>query len=81
MKLIYYYSPNCRCCIDYLQVVDKLSKAFNLTLEKRNIDQMKPSHKLDGIPTIILENNSVEIYRSVGNLPFQQLYKEVKEYI
>ena len=81
LKLLYFYSSNCGACKDYEETVDKLSKALNISLEKENIDVMKPSYKLNGVPTIILENNGVEIYRSVGNLPFQQLYKEMKEYI
>lgn len=80
MKILFYYSDSCRLCKDYEETVDKLSKVLNISLEKENIDVIKPSYKLNGVPTIILENNGVEIYRSVGNLPFQQLYKEMKEY-
>ena len=81
MNLIYYYSDNCGACKDYEETVDKLSKAFKITLEKQNIDEIKPSHKLDGIPTLILENNGVEIWRSIGNVPFQQIYKDLKDYV
>ena len=81
LKLLYYYSDSCGACKDYDAVVDKLSKAFKITLQKQNIDVIKPQYKLDGIPTIILENNGVEIWRSVGNLPFQQVYKDMKDFI
>lgn len=81
MDLIFYYSPNCGSCKDYFDVVDKLSKAFNLTLQKQNIDEIKPQHKLQGIPTLILENNGVEIWRSIGNVPFQHVYKDLKDYV
>ena len=81
LKLLYFYSDSCASCRDYLSVVDKLSKAFNLTLEKQNIDEIKPQYKLSGIPTLILENNGVEIWRSIGNIPFQQVYKDMKDYI
>ena len=81
MDLIFYYSPNCGSCNDYFDVVDKLSKAFNLTLQKQNIDEIKPQHKLQGIPTLILENNGVEIWRSIGNVPFQHVYKDLKDYV
>ena len=81
MNLIYYYSDNCGACKDYLDVADKLSKALDITLEKQNIDEIKPQYKLDGIPTIILENNGVEIWRSIGNVPFQQIYKDLKDYV
>lgn len=81
MNLIYYYSDNCGSCRDYLSIVDKLSTVFNLTLQKQNIDVIKPQYKLEGIPTLILENNGVEIWRSIGNVPFQQVYKDLKDYV
>ena len=81
LKLIYFYNENCGACKDYLSVVDKLSRAFKITLEKQNIDEIKPQYKLDGIPTLILENNGVEIWRSVGNISFQQVYKDLKDYV
>ena len=81
MNLIYYYSPSCGSCKAYEDVVDKLSKAFNLTLQKQNIEEIKPQHKLQGIPTLILENNGVEIWRSIGNVPFQHVYKDLKDYV
>ena len=81
LKLLYFYSSNCGACKDYEGVADKLSKAFKISLQKQNIDEIKPQYKLDGIPTIILENNGVEIWRSVGNLPFQQVYKDMKDFI
>lgn len=81
MNLIYYYSDNCGSCRDYEETVDKLSTALDITLEKRNIDEIKPSHKLDGIPTLVLEKNNVEIWRSIGNVPFQQVYKDLKDYV
>ena len=81
LKLLYYYSDSCGACKAYEGVADKLSKAFKLTLQKQNIDVIKPQYKLDGIPTIILENNGVEIWRSVGNLPFHQVYKDMKDFI
>jgi len=81
MKILFYYSDSCRLCKDYEETVEKLSKALNISLEKQNIDGIKPKYKLNGVPTVILENNDVEIYRSLGNVDFQHLYKEVKEYI
>lgn len=81
MKILFYYSDSCRLCKDYEETVEKLSKALNISLEEQNIDGIKPKHKLNGVPTVILENNGVEIYRSLGNVDFQHLYKEVKEYI
>lgn len=81
LKLLYFYSDSCASCRNYFDVVDKLSKAFKITLEKQNIDEIKPQYKLSGIPTLILENNDVEIWRSIGNIPFQQVYKDMKDYI
>lgn len=81
LKLAIYYNDSCAACKDYLGVADKLSKAFGLTLEKQNIDVIKPQIKLDGIPTLILTNNDVEIWRSLGNQPFQQVYKDLKDYV
>lgn len=81
INLLFFYSENCGACRDYLSVADKLSKAFDLTLQKQNIDEIKPQYKLDGIPTLILENNGVEIWRSLGNQSFQQVYKDLKDYV
>lgn len=81
MSLLFFYNENCGACKDYLSVVDKLSKAFKITLEKQNIDVIKPQIKLDGIPTLILTNNGVEVWRSLGNQPFQQVYKDLKDYV
>lgn len=81
MNLIYYYSPSCGSCKAYEDVVDKLSTAFKITLQKQNIDVIKPQYELQGIPTLILENNGVEIWRSIGNVPFQQVYKDLKDYV
>ena len=81
LKLLYFYSDSCGACKAYMDVVDRLATAFKITLQKQNIDDIKPQHKLEGIPTLILENNGVEIYRSIGNIPFQQVYKDLKDYI
>lgn len=81
MNLIIFYNENCGACKDYLSVADKLSTAFKITLQKQNIDVTKPQYKLEGIPTLILENNGVEIWRSIGNVPFQQVYKDLKDYV
>jgi thiol-disulfide isomerase/thioredoxin len=81
LKLLYFYGTSCGACKDYEATVDKLSKAFKLTLQKQNIDEKKPQYKLEGIPTLILENNGVEIWRSIGNVPFQQVYKDIKDFV
>lgn len=81
LKLLYYYSDSCGACKAYEATVDKLSTAFKLSLQKQNIDDIKPQYKLDGIPTMILTNNDVEIWRSVGNISFQQVYKDMKDFI
>ena len=81
MNLILFYNDSCRACRDYLSVADKLSTAFKITLQKQNIDVIKPQYELQGIPTLILENNGVEIWRSIGNVPFQQIYKDLKDYV
>ena len=83
MSLIlwFYYSPSCGSCKAYEEVVDKLTTAFKITSQKVNIDVEKAQHKLQGIPTLILENNGVEIWRSIGNIPFQQVYKDMKDFV
>lgn len=81
LKLLYFYSDSCGACKAYETVVDKLSKALRLSLQKQNIDEIRPQYKLDGIPTMILTNNGVEIWRSVGNISFQQVYKDIKDYV
>ena len=80
-KIYYYYSPTCKACKDYLDSVEKVCKALRIELEKHSINGYKPQHKIDGVPCVILENNGVELYRSLGNLPFQHLYKDIKSFI
>ena len=81
LKLIYYYNLHCGSCSTYIDVVEKLSKVFGIDLEMYNIDFGKPEDKLEGIPTLILKNNDVEIWRSIGNVPFQQVYKDLKDFV
>ena len=81
LKLLYFYSPSCGSCKAYEDVVDKLSTAFKIDCEKQNIDNVRPRHKIEGVPCIILENNGVEIYRSLGNVKFQQVYKDRKDFV
>lgn len=78
MDLIYYYSDSCGSCKDYSSVVDKLATELKITSQKRNIKD-GTSHKLDGIPTIILEDDSGVVYKSVGNLPFEYLISDVRK--
>lgn len=78
MDLIYYYSDSCGSCKDYSSTVDKLATELKITPQKRNIKD-GTSHKLDGIPTIILEDDSGVVYKSVGNLPFEYLISDVRK--
>lgn len=77
MTLWYFYSDSCGCCKDYSEVVDKLATALKIKAQKQNIDVVNPSYKLSGIPTVILEEDGVEVYRSVGNLPYDLLLKDI----
>ena len=79
--IIFYYSPSCGSCKDYEATVDKLSTALKIEAEKQNIDETRPSYKIEGIPCVILERNGIDLYKSLGNVPFGQLYKNVKEYV
>ena len=81
MNLIYYYNTKCGSCKDYSSVVDRLSTELKLSCQKRNIEVTEPSHKLIGIPTLILEEDGIELYRSVGNLPYQNLMDEIIGYV
>lgn len=78
MDLIYYYSDSCGCCKDYSSTVDKLATELKITSQKRNIKD-GTAHKLDGVPTIILEDDSGVVYKSVGNLPFEYLISDVRK--
>lgn len=80
-SLIFYYSRFCGSCKGYLDVVDKLSRALDIDVTRKEIGDYKPQHNIEGIPCLILERNGVELYRSVGNLAFQQLYKDIKDYV
>lgn len=81
-KLIYYYSDNCTCCKDYQDVVDKISNELQIDTSYINIDKGITRHHLEGIPTLVIENdNSTVIYKSVGNLPFNQIIKDIKNAI
>ena len=82
MDLIYYYSDSCGSCKGYSTTVDKLATELKITPQKQNIDEIKPLYKLDGIPTIILtDDDGNEIWRSVGNLPYDYLITEINQYI
>jgi len=79
-KLIYYYNTTCKACKDYINIVNKLSSELNIDLTIIDIDNGNIRHTLNGIPTVILEDDkSHVIYRSTGNLPFPNLKKEVME--
>lgn len=79
-KLIYYYNNSCKACKDYINIVNKLSDELNIDLTIIDIDNGNIRHTLNGIPTVILEDDkSHVIYRSTGNLPFPNLKKEVME--
>lgn len=80
-SIIFYYSRFCGSCKGYKDVVEKLSKALDIEVIKKEIGDYKPLHDIEGIPCVILERNGVELYRSVGNLGFQQLYKDIKDYV
>lgn len=80
MDLIYYYSDSCSSCKGYSTTVDRLATELKITVQKQNIDEIQPSYKLDGIPTIILtDDDNNEIWRSVGNLPYEYLITDVKK--
>ena len=82
MNLLYFYSNNCGSCKGYSTTVDKLATELKITPQKQNIDEIKPLYKLDGIPTIILtDDDGNEIWRSVGNLPYDYLITEINQYI
>ena len=82
MKLLYYYSDSCGSCKGYSTTVDKLATELKITPHKQNIDEIKPLYKLDGIPTIILtDDDGNEIWRSLGNLPYDYLITEINQYI
>ena len=79
MDIIYYYSEHCGSCKDYVITVDNVSKALNISLMKIDIDiPMKQKYKLGGVPCLIVEEDGVEIYRSLGNLNEKQLMKDIK---
>lgn len=80
MNLIYYYSDSCGACKDYSNVVDRLSTELKITLQRRNIKD-GTSHKLKGVPTVILEDGGEVKYQSVGNLSYEHLLEEVRKYI
>lgn len=81
MKILYFYSNSCGSCKDYERVVDRLSTELNIEAEKRNIEVMDSSFNLTGVPTLLLIKDNEEIYRSVGNLPYEYLLKAVNNAI
>jgi thiol-disulfide isomerase/thioredoxin len=80
MDLIYYYNNHCGSCKGYETEVDKLATELKLTPQKQNIDEIKPIFTLRGIPTIILtDDDDNEIWRSLGNIPYEHLITDVKK--
>ena len=80
MDIVYYYNDTCGCCKGYEEVVEQLGKTLEFEVKKINLNKEKPSHQINGIPTVILEQNGVELYRSMGNVKLGQLYKDIKDF-
>lgn len=79
-KLIYYYSDNCTCCKDYKDVVDKISSELQIDTAYINIDKGITRHHLEGIPTLVIENdNATVLYKSVGNIQYDLIIKDIKD--
>lgn len=82
MDIIYYYSEHCGSCKNYEITVDNVAKAFNISVEKINTDIPKiQKYRLKGVPCLIIEKDGVEIYRSLGNIPEEQLHNDIKRLI
>lgn len=81
MNLIYYYSNGCLSCKDYEEVVNRLSENLKINNDKVNINETQIKHKIEGVPTIILEKDGIEIYRSVGNLAYEYVLEGIMEVI
>ena len=81
MKLYYYYSDSCGSCKGYEDCVDRLSTELKTETYKQNIkDGMK--HNIRGVPAIVIEDDAGEvIYESVGNLPYDDVLKGIREVI
>jgi D-alanine-D-alanine ligase len=65
----------------YEEVVDRLSTELKTETYKQNIkDGMK--HNVRGVPAIVIEDDGGEvIYESVGNLPYDDVLKGIREVI
>lgn len=80
MNLIYFYSDSCGSCKGYEEVVDRLSTELKVEAEKQNIrDGIK--YIIKGVPCIILEKDDEKIFESVGNLPYDDVLKGIREVI
>lgn len=81
-KLYYYYSEGCSCCKGYREVVNKITQKLKMDASYIDIDSGIPTHHLDGVPTIAINDSQGKtVYKNVGNLPYDLIIKEIKKAI
>lgn len=68
-KLIKFYADWCGPCKIYAPVVERVASAHDLELVTVNVDEeqeLMKQYGVQGIPTLILEENGEEIARHTG---------------
>lgn len=79
-KLIYYTSKGCKSCKGYEDVVNKVSHELRIDSRYVDINEGTVCHHIEGVPCLIIEDEKcATLYKSVGNLPYDMLIKDIKE--
>lgn len=78
MKLYYYYNKNCSCCKGYEQEVTKIADHFKFDTFWRDTDEATVSHTIQGVPTIVVEDNGKTIYKNCGNLSSDRIIEDLE---
>ena len=79
--LYYYYSQNCQSCKDYQSTVDKIARELKLDAIYIDIDVGNIIHHIVGIPTICIDKDARTIYKSIGNLPYENIIDDIRKEI
>ena len=80
-KIVEYYSTTCAPCKMMIPVLEKISKQYAISLEKKDIDIYKKDiekFNINKVPTILLIKDEEVIETIVGTISLRELEKKVK---
>ena len=81
-KIIELYATWCTPCKDIAPRIEKIAKDLNIKLEKIDVDKnpkLADSFRIEGIPTLILMKDGVEVGRVLGSISDEHLIPYIKQ--